>query len=341
LLTLEQECTHAKLQRTQLQFELLVREPRRGRSQAIPAVQPRRQEGATGRLRVGQSRTPLESSTLVLRRKDEAVQPAQQATLARFTAACQRDERVIASFLGGSYATDTSDAYSDLDLYLITTDEAYAAFFAERKAFLKQLGEPVLQEDFNDFGFDMILFIFTTGVEGELALGREGAFDLLHGGPFTPLIDKKGILTEKVFPWNKPTEAAQREICRHLLYWFWRDLSHFAKVVARSHLWAAQGDLEKLRLTCLNLIHLRYDPTDWPAEYLNLETAPQEQLQVLHLTFVPPERTALLQAMTICVSFYREHAIALAKRFNLLYPADLDKVVCNQVEKRCQLQLKS
>jgi hypothetical protein len=27
-----QECTHAKLQRTQLQFELLVREPRRGRS---------------------------------------------------------------------------------------------------------------------------------------------------------------------------------------------------------------------------------------------------------------------------------------------------------------------
>ncbi len=95
------------------------------------------------------------------------MQPAQQATLALFTSACQRDERVLAAFLGGSYATSTSDAYSDLDLYLITTDEAYIAFFAERGTFLKQLGEPVLQEDFNDFGFDMILFVFSNGVEGE------------------------------------------------------------------------------------------------------------------------------------------------------------------------------
>jgi hypothetical protein len=269
------------------------------------------------------------------------VQPAQQATLVRFAAACQRDERIIASFLGGSHATGTDDAYSDLDLYLVTADEAYAAFFAERDAFLRQLGNPVLQEDFNDFGFDMILFLFTNGVEGELALGREGAFDLLHGGPFTTLIDKKGILTGKIFPWNKPTEAAQREACRHLLCWFWRDLSHFAKVVARNHLWVAQGDLEKLRLTCLDLIHLQDNPTTWPAGYLKLDTVPEEQIHVLHLTFVPPERMSLLQAMTICVSFYREHAIPLAERYNLLYPADLDKVVCRQVEKRCQVQLKS
>ncbi len=107
--------------------------------------------------------------------------------------------------------------------------------------------------------------------------------------------------------------------------------------MARNHLWEAQGDLEKLRLTCLNLIHLQCDPTDWPADYSKLDTAPQGELQMLQLTFVPPERTALLQAMTICVSLYREHAIALAKRFHLSYPAELDEVVCKQVEKRCQL----
>ena len=48
----------------------------------------------------------------------------------RFVAACQADERVVAAFLGGSYARGTADAYSDLDLYLITTDAMYDDFKA-------------------------------------------------------------------------------------------------------------------------------------------------------------------------------------------------------------------
>ena len=37
-------------------------------------------------------------------------------------AACQQDDRIVAAFLGGSYVTGTADDYSDLDLYLLTTD---------------------------------------------------------------------------------------------------------------------------------------------------------------------------------------------------------------------------
>ena len=47
-----------------------------------------------------------------------------QAVLNYFVTAGLADERVVAAFLGGSYARGTADAYSDLDLYLITTDEA-------------------------------------------------------------------------------------------------------------------------------------------------------------------------------------------------------------------------
>src|SRR6266581_7691387 len=96
-----------------------------------------------------------------------------QVVMNRFVAACQADERVVAAFLGGSYARDTADAYSDLDLYLITSDEAYDDFFAGRAAFLRLLGEPVLLEDFHGYGFDMVFFIFPDGTEGELDLGRE------------------------------------------------------------------------------------------------------------------------------------------------------------------------
>src|SRR5437763_1869536 len=66
-----------------------------------------------------------------------------QVVLDRFVAACQADERVVAAFLGGSYASGTADAYSDLDLGLITTDAAYDEFVAGREAFIRRLGEPV------------------------------------------------------------------------------------------------------------------------------------------------------------------------------------------------------
>jgi len=123
-----------------------------------------------------------------------------RAAIDRFEAACREDARVVAAFLGGSHVVGTDDEVSDLDLSLIVRDEDYDAFFAERRAFLGRLGEPVFLEDFSGFGFDMIVFIFASGVEGELALGRASGFDHIHGGPFDVLVDKEGILDQKVFP---------------------------------------------------------------------------------------------------------------------------------------------
>ena len=71
-----------------------------------------------------------------------------QVVIDRFVAACQADERVVAAFLGGSYARGTADAYSDVDLGLITTDAAYETFLTGREAFIRRLGEPVFLEDF-------------------------------------------------------------------------------------------------------------------------------------------------------------------------------------------------
>jgi predicted nucleotidyltransferase len=122
------------------------------------------------------------------------------AALDRFMAASREDTRVVAAFLGGSHAAGTADEYSDLDLYLIVGDQNYDTFFAERRAFLGHLGEAVFFEDFSDFGFDMVVFILSGGVEGELALGRASGFDHIHGGPFEILVDKEVILEGHVFP---------------------------------------------------------------------------------------------------------------------------------------------
>jgi len=227
-----------------------------------------------------------------------------QVVINRFVAACQADERVVAATLYGSYARGAADAYSDLDLGLLTTDEAYEDFLAGREAFIRLLGEPVFLEDF-DLP-NMVFFIFPDGVEVELSLGRESQFNHNHGGPYQVLLDKKNILAGAVFPRRHPTQAEQLERLRRLVYWFWHDLSHFIAALGRGQLWWAYGQLEELRRYCVNLARLRHNFATEADGYDKVEQAlPVEQLSPLQATCCPLEPGAMLQAALVLVRFYR------------------------------------
>jgi len=63
--------------------------------------------------------------------------------LSRFVDACSADDRIVAACLRGSRARGEADEYSDLDLCVITRDEAFENVMAERAEFVRQLGEPV------------------------------------------------------------------------------------------------------------------------------------------------------------------------------------------------------
>ena len=77
--------------------------------------------------------------------------------VSRFVEACSADDRIVAAFLCGSRARGEADEYSDLDLGVITRDEAFENVMAERAAFVRQLGEPVFIEDFGTTGMFFIL----------------------------------------------------------------------------------------------------------------------------------------------------------------------------------------
>ncbi len=272
----------------------------------------------------------------------EIQQPqSHQVVMNRFVAACKADERVVAAFLSGSYARDAADAYSDFDLYLITTDEAYDDFTASREAFIRRLGEPAFLEDYHGGGADFVFFTFPDGTEVELGLGRESHFTHIHGGPYRVLLDKKGILAGVVFPWPEVAQAEQIETLRGLICWFWHDLSHhFLTTMARGQIWSAYGALEDLRLTCVNLARLRQNFQAAADGYEKVEQAiPVEQLAPLQATFCPMERGAMLQAALVIVQFYRELAPSLAQAHGITYPADLEQVMCDRLEQLCNAGL--
>jgi hypothetical protein len=260
-----------------------------------------------------------------------ALPPHYQIVLDRFVAACQADERIVAALLSGSYAQGTADAYSDLDLGLITTDAAYEVVLAERAAFIRQLGEPLLLEDFELPA--NIFFIFPDGTEGELAFGCESQLDQIHGGPYRVLLDKTGVLTGAVFPWYEAEHTEQVETLRRLVYWFWHDLSHFIGAMGRGQLWWAYGQLEVLRRMCVDLARLRQSFSASADGYEKVERAiPVEHLLPLQVTYCPLERSAMLQSAHIVVRFYRDLALPLAHAHGITYPAKLDQIMSGRLE---------
>ncbi|MGH2651786.1 MAG: nucleotidyltransferase domain-containing protein, partial [Actinomycetota bacterium] len=109
------------------------------------------------------------------------------AVISRFVEACSVDDRILAGFLSGSGATGKADEHSDLDLGVITTDEAFEDVMAERGTFSRKLGRPVFLED---FGLDRIVFfVLADGTECELVFGRDGALEEIEVGPFQTLFD--------------------------------------------------------------------------------------------------------------------------------------------------------
>lgn len=252
-----------------------------------------------------------------------------QTVVERFGATCQTDDRVIAAFLGGSYATGNADVYSDLDLYLITTDEAHVEFLDGKATFIRQLGDPLFLEDWGTaHGY---FFILDDGTEGELWIGRESQFTQIHGGAFKVLLDKRGILSGVDFPNHEADPVEQIEKLRQLIMGFWHEVGHFSKALARGEIWFAYGSLEVMRNTCINLARLHHNFADadiGEEPYFKIEHAmPVEQLASLKNSYCPMEEGAICQAGQIVLQYYKKVATSLAQRHDIPYPVELERIM--------------
>lgn len=261
--------------------------------------------------------------------------PNHQHFMNRFVEACERDDRVVAAFLGGSNAMGYADSFSDLDICVITTDAAFDEFFSQREAFLQALGNLVFLEDFGNPNTSF--YIFADGTEGELNFGSEGHLDRIHSGDFITLLDKKGILTDATFPEQEADASRQLEELRRNIYVFWHELSHFITAIGRGKLWWARGQLEALRSICVNLTRLQHDFMDAEVgeePYFKIEYAMNvEELSPLEPTFCIMEKNTMLKAAQVIVQFYAEIAQPLAQAHGVPYPSELAVVMLNRFNK--------
>lgn len=266
--------------------------------------------------------------------RDLKLPDPQRDVASRFLELCLADPRIVAAFIGGSHARGQADEYSDLDLYFVTTDEAYEDFVTDKARFAHQLGRLLFLEDFGEVHGS--LFVHENGTEGEFWFGRQSDFQAICSGPYTVLFDRLDLLEGGEFPAPAADHERQLEVLRRQIDWFWHELSHFIKAMGRRQWWFAYGQVEAMRRMCVMLARLDHDFTDTAAvesePYFKIEESlPVAVLQPFRSTCCEVEREALLQAGRTLCEYYRAVAPALAKAHGIAYSIELEQLMWPQL----------
>src|SRR5204863_2655569 len=128
-------------------------------------------------------------------------------------------------------------------------------------------------------------------------------------GPFRSLLDEEENLAVLSSEGAPVDSDAQAEHLRRILFWFWHDVRHFTTAIGRSQLWWAEGQLEQLRGSSVNLVriqqHVEVDANE-PFWKLDVEIS-TEELDDLCSTFVPLQRDPMLEAGRTVVDFVPAH----------------------------------
>lgn len=245
-----------------------------------------------------------------------------------FATAAESDSRVVASFIGGSYADGTWDAHSDLDLYVIVEDDEYESFFHDRRHLLESMGQLVLAEDFGGFGFDLIVFMLANGVEGELGLGRRSGFTHIHGGAIRTLFDRYDILAGVEFDLSRPDRAQRARSIQRTVAWFWRQMSLFATAATRGLPWTSYGYLQQARSEALDLVWWMDAPDAWPGGFEKLERLPgTTRASPLQAAFPGLDLEEQLDASEVLAGFVAREGRNAHEGLDTPYPDRLEETV--------------
>ena len=249
----------------------------------------------------------------------------------KFEQIAREDPRVLSAFLGGSLADGTEDDFSDIDIYYILEEQSYSDFTSQMRARLAEMGPLVFLEQHNNFGFDLILFIFQNGVKGELGLGTTKNLKTLHAGPYKVLVDKKDLLDGLVFPFQSPLEGKDlQEYVEKQLRWYWYWYSVFLSAVARERLWSAFTQLQQMREYAFKLIALAHHPQRIPGQRFE-RTVPRPVRDELGNSSLPQyTRRSMIASGDKMTEILKREIKQLLVSSHANYPADLEATVLNK-----------
>jgi len=232
----------------------------------------------------------------------QPIPKAMRDFLQRCLPQAQADARIDGLAAGGSYITQTLDAFSDLDLVLAVNSEHYESFFNQMSGFLNQMG-PLLACFPGTHVGEPRLFVCI--YEQDML---HVDFKVIKTEDFATRVEDPVILWEREAKLSKILQKTTPHFpCPGYQWWedrFWTWVYYLAQKLARGEWFECLDGLAFLRNMVLGpMIQLRHGQQPRGVRYLE-KIAPELKPQLL-ATLATYDPTALKNALFSCCELYQ------------------------------------
>lgn len=244
---------------------------------------------------------------------------ATESVLQKIAALVEEDKRIKGLWAVGSTATDKTDKYSDLDLYILIENQDYLEVFEERASFAEQLGEVLSSFEVEWPNCQLYGVILESCLEVDICYCKPEQLEIF--GPFRILYDRDGDLTQllskRMVQYNVDVGKELKEHLDLAAY----NVLHSINMLGRGELWSSLRQVEILRRRVVSLIGLR-TRTDVSEEYRRLESIVSESenldLQKTLCNYNVKDLSEVIRAVTV---LFMNEAGMVCREQNFPFPA--------------------
>ncbi len=253
---------------------------------------------------------------------------AQARLIERATEVARSDERILAAWLAGSFATGTADAFSDIDLHCVISDDS-AAWFRDHWADLaRQISPLVLASPLP--GLIGGYAITPEWLHIDVVMHPAGQFDPLRARALRPLFDRTGTLlpAEAV---TGPDPRGEPYFPAEVVDFYFYLLGNLAVVLGRGEIiLASNGSIMRrdVGLVPLMLAENGVRKSDGNKRLNRYLTGEQREF----LESLPPvavDRDAVVGFDRLVAAEFIRRGRPLADRTGARWPADLEDATIN------------
>jgi hypothetical protein len=262
-----------------------------------------------------------------------AATTAPQADLiARAVEVLRGDDRVLAAWLVGSFATGEADPWSDIDLHFLVTDEGGDDLEESWRDLLARMTPTVMAQPFSP-GSDGGYAITPEWVHIDLAFHRESVLDPRTVDGMSPLFDKRGDLLP-AGPTPRPPFVSDPYVPADTVDFFFYMLGNLVVVVGRNEpAWAMNG---VITLRDYGLVPLMFAERGVRKQGGNKRQNPflsHEQQQVLlDLPPIAPTIDSVIDAEVAIARDFIPRGRALARTVGATWPEAFEHATIRRIE---------
>ena len=263
---------------------------------------------------------------------DRADTTVQQSVIDRAPAILAADERILAAWLVGSFATGRADAYSDIDLHCLITDDS-AGWFRQHWAetAVELVGPLVLAQDIP--GVIGGYTITSEWLHLDLILHPRGQLDPSAVAGLRPLFDRTGNLLP-----NSPTPKEvfgepyfpDREITQFLYF-----LGNLPVVIGRDERVLTHASVTGFREIMITVMLAERGIRDrGGAKRLNPFLTASQRETLESLPTAPMDYDEVIDALRDVTRAVRQRSKQLAVRTGAVWPQDLENAALRSIHRQ-------